>query len=57
MSSYNVVFPLAKRDQYLANETVDFVISLAGKKLVPNSFHTTQDMLKWMLKPTIIKTV
>ena len=37
MSNYNVVFPLAKRDQYLANETVDFVISLAGKKLVPNS--------------------
>ncbi len=36
-TKYNVVFPLAKRDEYLANETVDFVISLAGKKLVPNS--------------------
>lgn len=36
-TQYNVVFPLAKRDEYASNETVDFVISLANKKLVPNS--------------------
>ena len=42
-TQYNVVFPLAKRDQYEANETVDFVISLANKKLVPNSLVITGD--------------
>ena len=36
-TKYNTVFPLSKRAQYLPNETVDFVISLAGRKLVPGS--------------------
>ena len=36
-TKYNVVYPLAKRDEYLANETVDLVVSLAGRKLVPGS--------------------
>ena len=34
---YNVVFPLAKKDEYSPNDTIDFVISLENKKLVPNS--------------------
>jgi hypothetical protein len=42
-TKYNVVFPLAKRDQYLANETVDFVVSLSGRKLVPNSLTLVGD--------------
>ena len=42
-TKYNVVFPLAKRERYLANETVDFVISLAGRKLVPGSLSIVGD--------------
>lgn len=36
-TQYSVAFPLAKKANYEANETVDFVISLENKKLVPNS--------------------
>ncbi len=36
-TKYNVVFPLAKKDEYLANDTVDFILSLENKKLVPGS--------------------
>ena len=38
---YNVVFPLAKKNEYLANDTVDFVLSLENKKLVPGSLAIT----------------
>ena len=33
-TQYNIVFPLAKKSTYEANDTVDFVLSLENKKLV-----------------------
>ncbi len=40
-TQYNVVFPLAKKNEYLANDTVDFILSLENKKLVPGSLAIT----------------
>ncbi len=34
---YNLIFPLAKKATYLGNDTVDFILSLENKKLVPGS--------------------
>jgi len=38
---YNVVFPLAKKSTYVANDTVDFLLSLENKKLVQGSLAIT----------------
>ena len=40
---YNVVFPLAKKSEYVANDTVDFLLSLENKKLVQGSIAITGD--------------
>lgn len=49
---YNVAFPLAKKANYEANETVDFVISLENKKLVPNSLVICGDAAVYATKGT-----
>lgn len=39
--NYNVVFPLAKKDVYTKYNTIDFLISVENKKIVPGSFALT----------------
>jgi len=49
-TQYSVVFPLAKRTNYESNETVDFVISLENRKLVPNSLTLCGDAAVYTTK-------
>ena len=51
-TNYNVAFPLAKKANYEANETCDFVISLENKKLVPNSLVICGDAAIYATKGT-----
>jgi len=51
-TSYSVAFPLAKKANYEANETLDFVISLENKKLVPNSLVICGDAAIYATKGT-----
>ena len=49
-TQYSVVFPLAKRSNYESNETIDFVISLENRKLVPNSLTLCGDAAVYTTK-------
>jgi hypothetical protein len=51
-TQYNIVFPLAKKDTYEANDTVDFVLSLENKKLVPGSLAICGDACIYKDKST-----
>lgn len=51
-TNYAVAFPLAKKANYEANETLDFVISLENKKLVPNSLVICGDAAVYATKGT-----
>jgi hypothetical protein len=55
-TQYNVVFPLAKKNEYQANDTVDFILSLENKKLVPGSLAITGEctLLKDVMTPVIM---
>ena len=51
-TQYNIVFPLAKKATYEANDTIDFVLSLENKKLVPGSLAICGDATIFKNKST-----